>query len=163
MSPCCGKSNRTYEKVKAEMERQQKVAGMTRVNSDRPIQHPVPGIRAETVQDEEFVPSEADFSKYEEGLDKDSPTVELQALRHGAKFVWGEIQGWVFAGPYTLAYYLDKHDQKPMWYIWVDEQPTAHVALSIEGALSEAMAYKHDGPNSQASRFFMRMLGLLEG
>lgn len=89
-------------------------------------------------------------------------TTNLEEVRQGAPFTWGEIKNIWDIGPYTVAAYIERSSLNLHYHVWVDGENTSHGAISLEGALAEAMAVKWDGVNSQAAMFFMRMIGVEE-
>ena len=59
-------------------------------------------------------------------------------------------------GPYSFIEF--EGDGGTEFSIHVDGQSVGRIAPTLDAALAEAMAIKHDGPNSQAGRLFMRMI-----
>lgn len=62
---------------------------------------------------------------------------------------------------YTFAKYesiLNGISDGIKYHIWVDGKSTSHSTRTIEEAMAVAMAYKHDGLNSQAAHYFMKMI-----
>lgn len=86
-------------------------------------------------------------------------------MKAGEPFTWGEAVRFYEVGAYTiLEFYSWKVDDgvirtgepsdQVMYHTWIDGEDSCRGASSIEEAISDAIAYKHDGPNSQAGRFF---------
>lgn len=97
---------------------------------------------------------------------------QLKKLRSGAKFTWGEIIRFHHVGPYDIVeYHPDKRTEtgriltgetdpdQIKFYCYMCSLDLGISCESLEEALATCMAYKYDGINSQAARFFMRMIG----
>jgi hypothetical protein len=99
-------------------------------------------------------------------------TTNLNELRQSNKFTWGNIIRFYDVGPYVIAEYnpwfrdvagqvhVGDFSNEIYYHIWVDGRDSCRSSCTLEGALAEAMAYKHDGINSQAGMFFTRMIGI---
>jgi len=91
-------------------------------------------------------------------------TTDLKILKkYPHKFTWGRIIYIHEIGSYSIAEYEEimnrKSTGKILYHIWVDGRDDSESCESLEAALATAIAHKFDGPNSQAGRFFARMIG----
>lgn len=96
-------------------------------------------------------------------------TTDLEQLEHGAPFTWGEIVTLHKIGPYTIAEYkcwqrvdcLIKRgivSDKTLFHIWIDGRDCGQSWPTLDSAIVAAIAYRAEGPNSQAAHYFMRMV-----
>lgn len=94
---------------------------------------------------------------------KDMSTTNLKSLRSGLAFTWGTVLKWYEAGPYTIAEFERNGDSlKTEFHVWVNGEDTRHSSLTLDEALALAIAYRHEGPNTRAAGYFMRMLDIQE-
>lgn len=86
-------------------------------------------------------------------------TTDISILRSLPRaFTWGPISTIYEVGPYTIAKYTNKKGET-LYHAWVEGKDTHHSYESLDAALVGAIAYRHEGPNSQAAGYFMRMMG----
>lgn len=86
-------------------------------------------------------------------------TTDISILRSLPRaFAWGPISTIYEVGPYTIAKYTSNKGGT-FFHTWVDEEDTQQSYESLDAALVGAIAYRHEGPNSQAAGYFMRMIG----
>lgn len=61
-------------------------------------------------------------------------------------------------GEYQL---IETYDEsRSYFHIYINGKRIGHHEASIDAALITAIAYKHDGLNSQAAHYFCRMIGM---
>ena len=100
-------------------------------------------------------------------------TTDLNKLKKDEPFTWGEIIGFYELGCYTIASYhpwkyegvqvfVGNPSDEIEYHAWIDGKDTSRGYSSLESAIVGTIAYKHDGNNSQAGEFFMRMIGAKE-
>ena len=80
---------------------------------------------------------------------------------NSVEFTWGEIIKFYEIEEYTIASYNTDNKQKKKtveFHAWVDKKDTCRSYNSLEEAIVGAIAYKHEGPNSQAAGYFMKMI-----
>ncbi len=88
-----------------------------------------------------------------------------------AEFTWGEIIKFYELEEYTIASFYPKwndvkneerksyHKGKRIYfYAWVNKKSVGMHFNTLEEAIVGGIAYKHEGPNSQALLYFMRMI-----
>lgn len=89
---------------------------------------------------------------------------------YGGRFPWGPITEQHQVGPYTILEYLDDRSNavhpedwvnhgRTLYHIYIDGKSASISALSLDAALSGAIAYRRDGANSRAGEYFIRMVG----
>lgn len=96
-------------------------------------------------------------------------TTNLKELKDGAKYTWGEVITIHEIGEYAIveAYghefvnccstgRIDYSTKE--YHCYVEGNAIGQSADSMDAALAQCIAYKHDGCNSQAARFFMKMI-----
>ncbi len=80
-------------------------------------------------------------------------------LKQGAKFWLGKIERVHNIGEFSFLEYKDFTDQKSHFSIYINELSIGISAESLDFAMVEAIAFKYDGCNSQASYYFSKMVG----
>lgn len=93
--------------------------------------------------------------------DSFAPTTDLALLRAGHPFTWGRVVSIEDVGPYTIVRCSRPRD-KDWFCVYIEGKGAGHSSYTIEGALALGMALKHDGRNSQAAHYFLRMIGCPE-
>ncbi len=94
-------------------------------------------------------------------------TRTAQLAPDGTPFTQGRVLAMHVLGEYTLVEYEprraagEKRGRTPgrRFLIYVDGVNTNHVSDSLDRALAEAIAYKHEGANSRAAGYFLRSIG----
>ena len=61
------------------------------------------------------------------------------------KFPWGHITERYVIGPYEIAEYVSKDDQKTYYHVWVDGKDTNESTYTLEQAMVLAVAVKTMG------------------
>jgi hypothetical protein len=101
-------------------------------------------------------------------------TTELAELReHPERFTWGEIIDIVEIGPYAIAsYYTRKVDgcmvlrdidhETVLYHVWVHGKNGCGSYHSLDAALAGAIAYRVEGGNHRADRYFILALNAIE-
>lgn len=84
-------------------------------------------------------------------------------------FWLGQVVKVHTVGPYAAVEYLERVAQggtltkeigtTHAFLSYVDNESTNHIYHSLEAAIVGAIAYKFDGPNSQATTYFCKMVG----
>ena len=97
-------------------------------------------------------------------------TTNLQELKQGAEFTWGEVLTLYEVGEYDIVEYYPwevegnivlsgKADyNKLRYHYYVGGRDTSHSTDTLDAALAGAIAYKHEGASSPAGVYFIRML-----
>ena len=97
-------------------------------------------------------------------------TTDLEKLRQGEGFTWGELIKIHSIGEYNIVEYYEwerdgirvltgKPTQEKGYSCYVDGHSIGQGTDSLDSAIVICIAYKHDGYNSQAVTFFMKMIG----
>lgn len=89
--------------------------------------------------------------EYKEGETKDYITYIEVAL------VWGKIIKTHIIGEYQIIEYINNDNEK-CFNPYINYNNTSHSYDSLETAITGAIAYKYDGSNSQANKFFWKMI-----
>jgi phosphosulfolactate phosphohydrolase-like enzyme len=85
-------------------------------------------------------------------------TTDIKELRSGhGVFTWGKITEWFDVGQYAIAQYLDEHNEVG-FHVWVSGVDTSTSYASLDSALAGAIAYRAEGPNHAADRYFIKSL-----
>jgi len=100
-------------------------------------------------------------------------TTELDALKRGEPFTWGEVVAIHVVGPYAVVEHhpwmrtesrtvltgvADPHETE--FHPYVDGQDCSQGFGSLEAALAAAIAYKAEGSNHRGDVYFIKSLGL---
>ena len=96
-------------------------------------------------------------------------TTDLEKLKTGVKFTWGELIQIHHIGEYDIVeYYNLKRDgvrvtnsidyDSISFHGYLNGISTSHSYLSLDAALVGLVARKHDGHNSHAGYYFMKMI-----
>jgi hypothetical protein len=97
-------------------------------------------------------------------------TTDLDKLVRGHLFTWGSVIKIHTIGEYSFIEYhpwkCEKGDvlvgtiyeSATYFHIYISGRDTCNDATSLDDAMVMAIAFKHDGPNSQAAGFFMKMI-----
>jgi hypothetical protein len=102
----------------------------------------------------------------------DLAVVRVQPLR----FTWGTVIAIYTVGPYDIVEYHpwkrnersrnvltgDPDLGKTEFHVYVEGKSTSHGFASLDGALAGAIAYRVEGPNHAADRYFIRALHSIE-
>ena len=75
-------------------------------------------------------------------------TTDLEKLKAGSPFTWGEIVAWHEIGPYAILEYLDKEEpisRRRLFHTWIDGRDQNSSFLSLDAALAHCIAVRHDG------------------
>jgi hypothetical protein len=101
-------------------------------------------------------------------------TTDLEALRsRSAEFTRGQITQFFQAGPYTIAEHhpwvregvfvrTGEVDQRAVEYhLWIDGKDACQGFSSLDEALVGAVAYRVEGANHRADRYFMAALSAI--
>ena len=85
--------------------------------------------------------------------------MKLSEVKASPRKYWlGTVQQIHEIGEFAFVEYENKYGEKG-FSIFIQGESTGHGDSTLESALAGAIAYKYDGPNSQAAHFFMRMVG----
>lgn len=100
-------------------------------------------------------------------------TTDLEALKNGGWFTWGTVQQIYEIGPYAVVESIDwqmdgksfkigkwSDDGPHSFHGYVDGRTMGQSFSSLDSAIVGCIAYKHDGPNTQAGYFFCKMIGI---
>lgn len=94
-------------------------------------------------------------------------TSALSKLRKGIPFTWGKLIRLHEISEYTIVEFCNKHVgigeygvTELAFHGYVGEEDTCRAYASLDAALVGCMSYKYDGPNSQAGKFFCKMLDM---
>jgi hypothetical protein len=83
-----------------------------------------------------------------------------RAVNDGAAYWLGPVIQVHTIGPYSLLEYREKLLTGDTYYsIFIDGHSICRSERCLEAALAEAIAYRFDGCNSKAGRYFMKMIG----
>lgn len=74
----------------------------------------------------------------------------------GSEFAWGEITTTHVLGPYAIVEYI-LHGVT-WFHSYVDGKDTNHSFPSLDAAMAGCTAYRHEGPNHRADKYFIEML-----
>ncbi len=101
----------------------------------------------------------------------DERTTELKRLKSGANFTWGRLIKIHEIGEYSIVeFYPWITENSTVWSGTPDttkKEFTTYVMgkdcgrgfLSLDAAIVGCIAYKHDGINTRADYYFMKMIG----
>lgn len=91
-----------------------------------------------------------------------------EALAMGKSYTWGPIVRCIEVGPYAFLEHKARvyenncgtdRFQGTEYSLFVDGEEINRGASTLESAMAQVLAYKYDGPNSQAAQLFLRMIG----
>ena len=96
-------------------------------------------------------------------------TTDLEQLRKGAPYTWGNIIRIHDIAEYTIIEYypwqtkgasslVGEPSDKVSYHFYINGNDSCRSTDSMDSALAEAIAYKHDGVNSQAGHYFIKSL-----
>ena len=93
-------------------------------------------------------------------------TTDLDKIRNGMLFTWGKVLEIIDVGEYTIIRYIPKPSGnivsvQPMpecFHGYIAGKDTNRSSCTLDGILVACIALKHDGLNSQASHYFLRMI-----
>lgn len=100
-------------------------------------------------------------------------TTDLDALREGALFVWGELVEIHTVGEYAIVECIPWASRgarvltgtpdfsRRSFHSYIGGKCTAHSSSTLDSALVDCITIKHEGPNSQAGLYFLRGIGAL--
>jgi hypothetical protein len=87
-------------------------------------------------------------------------------------FPWGPIDQIHEIGPYTIFEYhpavyenyrgTGEYAKGTNFHIYIDGKDTCTSTTTLDGALAVAISRRHDGSNSQAAHYFLRMIGAVQ-
>lgn len=80
------------------------------------------------------------------------------SLPDGESFSWGHVHAVHRIGEYTIVEYKHRHSGEIAFHVYVGNKDTSTSFESLDAALVGAIAYKAEGPNSQAAWYFMKMI-----
>lgn len=94
-------------------------------------------------------------------------TTDLEAIRRGAPFTWGKVLEIIEAKDYTIIRHIPRQvgnvrSVEPLpehFHGYLDGKDTCRSSATLDGILAQCMALKHDGLNSQAAHYFLKMIG----
>ena len=82
-------------------------------------------------------------------------------------FTWGKLVKIHHIGDYDIVEYYPRvngrtntYEDDVMFHPFVNGRDTCHTMPTLDAAIVEAIAYKAEGPNSQATFYFCRMVGI---
>jgi len=101
-------------------------------------------------------------------------TTNLEKLKNGAKYTWGEVIAIHEIGEYAVieSYGHEFVNQcstgridysTKEYHGYLNGKAIGRSTHSMDSTLAECIAYKHDGCNSQAAHFFIKMIAKAEG
>jgi hypothetical protein len=97
-------------------------------------------------------------------------TTNIQELKNFAQFTWGKILKIEDIGPYTIATFCpwkrdgstvctgDPDHAEINYHVWVDGKDCHESFESLDAALAGCIAYKLEGPNHRADKYFIRSM-----
>ena len=96
-------------------------------------------------------------------------TTNLNKVKDGTPFTWGEITKFYEIGPYTIAAYHPRkikgvtlsHEtdyDEVAYHGWIDGKSCGSHWDSLDAAMAGCIACRHEGCNHYADGYFMRML-----
>lgn len=91
-------------------------------------------------------------------------TTDLNKVKQGQPFTWGEVIRIHTIGEYDIVEFY-RWDEKGKadttdisFHCYLNGKSVSQSWSSLDEALVGLIAYKHEGPNSKAATYFMRML-----
>jgi hypothetical protein len=93
-------------------------------------------------------------------------TSNLKDLRgKPERYVWGKIVKIHDIGEYSIIESINTFGEQPTmeteYHPYINEKNCMHGFTSMDAALAHAIAYKHDGCNTRADRYFLRGIGAI--
>lgn len=100
---------------------------------------------------------------------KDSTTNLTELRKDKSNFTWGKLIKLHEIGDYTIGEYHPRitkgcelthkinYDEKE-YHCWINDEDINISADTLDNALILAIAYKHDGCNSHAGEYFIKMI-----
>ena len=97
-------------------------------------------------------------------------TTNLMELKMNHPFTWGQVVNIHAIGEYSIVEYQpwktdgcrlkigDVDFENYLFHGYIDGKCTSRSWESLDAALVGLIAYKRDGPNTQAGEFFMKMV-----
>jgi hypothetical protein len=85
----------------------------------------------------------------------------------GRPFSWGEVLAVHTIAEYTIVEYTPvrsgnvspaDHDPSPMFHCYIGDRDTSHTHDRLDLALAHCIAFKYDGLNTRADRYFARAI-----
>lgn len=89
--------------------------------------------------------------EYKEGTKEDYMKYIIQ------DYIWGKIINVYSIGEYQILEVIDNEGEKT-YHSYINYESTSHCYNNLETAITGAIAYKYDGENSQANKFFWKMI-----
>lgn len=105
-------------------------------------------------------------------MPRDNRTTDLKDLKNGAPYTWGELVSIHECGQYSIVEFhpwkrdkftvltgnqnVDERNFSP----YIDDKNCNRSYDSLDAALVGAICLKHDGINTRADGYIMRMLGV---
>ena len=80
------------------------------------------------------------------------------AIAMRSNYTWGPIDGSYSVGPYDILRYRATQDGFLFFHAFVNGEDTNHSFNSLDEALAGAIAYRAEGPNCQAGKYFIQSL-----
>ena len=68
----------------------------------------------------------------------------------------GKVTEFFEVGNYVIAKYDDKKSGLPLYHPYVDGENTSESYDTLDAALAGAIAYRKEGPNHRADRYFIK-------
>lgn len=75
-------------------------------------------------------------------------------------FVWGKVIKVHTIGDLTIVEYENSFDNQVLFHAYYGDLDTHESFGTLDIAIVGALGYKYDGRNSQACRYFVRMIGM---
>jgi hypothetical protein len=96
-------------------------------------------------------------------------TTALSELKQGKRFTWGKIISIMEIGPYSIASYHPRNVEgcvvlqtinkdKVQFHAWIDGKDCSESFESLDAALAGCIAYKIEGSNHRADRYFIQSM-----
>ena len=101
--------------------------------------------------------------------EKINRSTDILAIKSGGAFTWGEVIAIHAIGEYSIVEYHPWKDTSSRvevgapsdeisFHIWIGNRDCCRSFSTLESAIVGAIAYKFDGPNTQADRFFIKAI-----
>ena len=88
-------------------------------------------------------------------------TTDLDKLKNGEKFTWGNVIAFHNVGPYDIVEYdkiMHGENTGRAFHIYIDGKSQSRGYDSLDAALVGCVAINNDGLNTKADRYFMKMV-----